>query len=130
MATHSGTLAWKIPWMDKPGRLQSMGSLAVGHDWATSLSLFTFMHWKGNGQPTPAFLPGESQGRGSLVGCCLWGRTVRHNWSDLAAAAVSFTNKTFQERHMALLLHEWQLQILKIIVSFEIGHSFSTWNSV
>ena len=32
MATHSSTLAWKIPWMDKPGRLQSMGSLRVGHD--------------------------------------------------------------------------------------------------
>ena len=41
----------------------------------TSLSLFTFMHWKRKWQPTPVFLPGESQGRGSLVGCCLWGRT-------------------------------------------------------
>ena len=41
MATHSSTLAWKIPWMEEPGRLQSMGSLRVGHDWATSLSLFT-----------------------------------------------------------------------------------------
>ena len=55
--------------------LQSMGSLRVGHDWATSLSLFTFMRWRRKWQPTPAFLPGESQGRGSLVGCCLWGRT-------------------------------------------------------
>ena len=36
-ATHSNTLAWKIPWMEEPGRLQSMGSLRVGHDWATSL---------------------------------------------------------------------------------------------
>ena len=44
MAPHSSTLAWNIPWMEKPGRLQSMGSLRVGHDWATSLSLFTFMH--------------------------------------------------------------------------------------
>ena len=44
MATHSSTLAWKIPWMEEPGGLQSMGSLRVGHDWATSLSLFTFMH--------------------------------------------------------------------------------------
>ena len=38
-------------------------------------SLFTFMHWRRKGQPTPVFLPGESQGRGSLVGCRLWGRT-------------------------------------------------------
>ena len=49
--------------------------LGVGHDWATSLSLFNFMHWRRKWQPTPVFLPGESQGRGSLVGCRLWGRT-------------------------------------------------------
>ena len=57
------------------GRLQSMGSLRVGHDRATSLSLLTFMHWRRKWQPTPVFLPGESQGQGSLVGCHLWGRT-------------------------------------------------------
>ena len=45
------------------------------HYWATSLSLFTFMHWRRKWQPTPVLLPGESQGRRSLVGCCLWGRT-------------------------------------------------------
>ena len=63
MAPHSSTLAWKIPWTEEPGRLQSMGSLRVGHDWATSLSLFTFMWWRRKWQPTPVFLPGESQGR-------------------------------------------------------------------
>ena len=63
------------PWTEEPGRLQSMGSLRVGHDWATSLSLFTFMHWRRKWQPTPVFLPGESQGRRSLVSCCLWGHT-------------------------------------------------------
>ena len=72
MAPHSSTLAWKIPWLKEPGGLQSVGSLRVGHDWATSLSLFTFMHCRRKWQPTPVFLPGESQGRGSLVGCCLW----------------------------------------------------------
>jgi len=61
--------------MEEPGRLQSMGPLRVGHDWATSLSLFTFMLWRRKWQPTSVFLPGESQGRGSPVGCCLWGRT-------------------------------------------------------
>ena len=74
MATHSSTLAWKIPWTEEPGRLQSMGSQKVGHDWRTSLLLFTCMHWRRRWQPTPVFLPGESQGKGSLVGC-LWGRT-------------------------------------------------------
>ena len=75
MAPHSSTLAWKIPWAEEPGRLQSIGSLRVGHNWVTSLWLFTFMHWKRKWQPTPVFLPGESQGRGTLVGCHLWGRT-------------------------------------------------------
>ena len=63
------------PWMEEPGRLQSMGPLRVGHDWATSFSLFTFMHWRRKWQPTPVFLPGESQGWGRLVGCRLWGCT-------------------------------------------------------
>ena len=58
MATHSSTLAWKIPWTEEPGRLQSMGSLRVGHNWATSLSVFTFRHWRRKWQPTPVFLPG------------------------------------------------------------------------
>src|SRR5574337_955276 len=75
MAPHSSTLAWQIPWMEEPGRLQSMGLLGVGHNLATSPSLFTFLHWRRKWQPTPVFLPGESQGRGSLVGCRLWGRT-------------------------------------------------------
>ena len=65
MAPHSSTLAWKIPWTEEPGRLQSTGSWRVGHDWATSLSLFTFMHWRRKWQPTPVFLPGESQGWGA-----------------------------------------------------------------
>ena len=72
MASHSTTLAWKIPWTEEPGGLQSMGSLRVRHDWATSLSLF--MHWRRKWQLTPVFLPGESQGQGSLVGCSPWGR--------------------------------------------------------
>ena len=75
MAPHSSTLAWKIPCTEEPGGLQSMGSLRVGHDLVTSLSLFTFMHWRRKWQPTPVFLPGESQGRRGLVGCHLWGRT-------------------------------------------------------
>ena len=89
MAPHSSSLAWKIPWTEEPGRLQSMGSLRVGHDWATSLSLFTFMHWRRKWQPTPVVLPGESQGRGSLVGYLpsMGLHRVGHNWSDFAAAA-------------------------------------------
>ena len=82
MAPHSSTLAWKIPWTEEPGGLQSMGSLRVGHDWVTSLSLFTFMYWRRKWQSTPVFLPGESQGRGSLVGC----RPRGHTESDTTEA--------------------------------------------
>ena len=74
MAPHSSTLAWKIPWMEQPGGLHSMRSVSQ-----TRLSDFDFtFHFRAlekEMQPTPVFLPGESQGRGSLVGCCLWGRT-------------------------------------------------------
>ena len=79
MAPHSSILAWKIPWTEKPGRLQSVGSLRVGYNWVTSLSLFTVMHWRRKWQPTPVFLSGESQGWGSLVGFHLWG----HAESDM-----------------------------------------------
>ena len=111
MAPHSSNLAWNIPWMEEPGGLQSTGSRRVRHDWAPSLSLFTFMHWRRKWQPTPVFLPGESQGWGSLVGCCLWGRTgsdtteamqqqqqqqpavtVRINWDNMKSIKVSGTS--------------------------------------
>ena len=96
MATHSSTLAWRIPWMEEPGRLQSMGLLRVGHDWTTSLSLFTFMHWRRKWQPTPVFLPGESQGQRSLLGCRLWGRTEL----DMTDATYFYFIPTCQEpRH-------------------------------
>ena len=74
MAPHSSTLAWKIPWTEEPGGLQSVHGVAKSQ---TRLSdfLFTFMHWRRKWQPTPVFLPEESQGWGSVVGCHLWGRT-------------------------------------------------------
>ena len=75
MAPHSSTLAWEITWTEEPGRLQSMGSRRVRHNWVTSLSLFTFMHWRRKWQPTPVFLPGKSHGQRSLVGCSPWGHT-------------------------------------------------------
>ena len=79
MAPHSSTLAWKIPWMEEPGRLQSIGLPRVGHDWATSLSLFTFMHWRRTWQPTPVILPGESQGRGAWW-AAIYGVTQSWTW--------------------------------------------------
>ena len=82
------TLAWKIPWTEEPGRLQSMGSWRVGHDWPTSLSLFTFhalekkmathssiVAWRIPGMGEPSELPSVGSYRAG------------HDWSDLAAAA-------------------------------------------
>ena len=73
MAPHSSSLAWKIPWMEEPGGLQSMGSLSRRQLSVTFT--FTFMHWRRKWQSTPVLLPGESQGWRSLVGCRLWGCT-------------------------------------------------------
>ena len=78
--THSSALVWKIPWTEEPGGLQSMGSRRVGRNWATSLWLFTYIHWRRKWQPTPVFLPGKSQGHGNLAGYSPWGlKRVRHN---------------------------------------------------
>ena len=114
MAPHSSTLAWKIPWMEEPGGLQSMGSLRVGHDRATSLSLFTFMHWRRKWQLTPAFLPGESQGRGSLMGCRLWGLTE----SDTTEATQQqqqqlHASNLHQSSILPMVIYMFQFQSLK-----------------
>ena len=89
MASHSSTLAWKIPWMEKSGGLQSMGSLRVRHDWATSLSLFTFMHWRRKWQPTRVLawrIPGTGEPGGLQS---MGSHRVGHDWSELAAAAAA-----------------------------------------
>ena len=90
MAPHSSTFAWKVPWTEEPGGLQSMGSLRVGYDWATSFSLFTFhfhalekeiathssvLAWRIPGMGEPGGLPSMGSHR------------VGHDWSDLAATA-------------------------------------------
>ena len=88
MAPHSSTLAWKIPWMEEPGRLQSMGSLRVGHDWATSLSLFTVMHQRkkmATHSSVLAWRIPETAEPGGLPSMGL--HRVGHDWSDLATAA-------------------------------------------
>ena len=104
----------KIRWTEEPGRLQSMGSLRVRHDWVTSLWLFTFMHWRRKCQPTPMFLPGESQGSGSLVSCHLWGYRVGHDWSDLVAAAAAewlHFHFFFQGRRHETKKRDWFLEL-------------------
>ena len=112
MATHSSTLAWKIPCMEEHGRLQSMGSLRVRHDWATSLSLFTFMHWRRKWQPTPGFLPGESPGWGSLVGCCLWVTQGRTQLKQLSSKLLWRASLVAQRVKNVRAMQEMQVQSL------------------
>ena len=92
MAPHSSTLVWKIPWMDEPARLRSMGLLRVGHDWATSLSLFTCVHWRRKWQPTPVFLPGESQGQRAWWAAVYGVTQSRTRLTRLSSGSNSFIN--------------------------------------
>ena len=122
MATHFSTLTWKIPWTEEPDRLQSMGSRRVGHDWATSLSLFTFMHWRRKWQPTPVFMPGESQGPGSLVGCRLWGRGSLvgcHLWGRTESDT---TEATWQRQH-SYQINKWLNSNFKQRIKTEKWHN-------
>ena len=88
-----------LPWTEEPGGLQSMGSLKVRHNWVTSLSLFTFMHWRRKWQPTPVFLPGESQGQRSLVGCRLWDHTE-----------LDTTEATQQQQQEYYICNNWRIR--------------------
>ena len=94
MAPNSSTFAWKIPWAEEPGRLQSMGLRRVVHDCATSLPLFTFMHWRRKWQPTPVFLPGESQGQRSLW-ATVYG--VAQSWTRLMRLSSSSSRDLFKK---------------------------------
>ena len=94
MAPHSSTLTWKIPWMEETGRLQSLGSLRVRHDWATSLSLFHFHALEKETATHSSVLAWRIPGAGEPGGLTSMGsHRVRHDWSDLAAAAANERDK-------------------------------------
>ena len=123
MAPHSSTVAWKIPWMEESGRLQSMGSLRVRYDWTTSVSLFTFMHWR-KWQPTPVFLPGESQGWGSLVRPAVAQSQIWLKWLSSSSSSRCFTS--------ALPLSPTKHSLISrdnFIHYFTIGH-FRNWHKL
>ena len=124
---HSSTLAWQIPWAEEPGGLQSMGSLRVGHDWVTSLSLFTFMHWTRKWQPTPVFLPGESQGWGNLVGCHLWGHTESNmteaTWQHRELYSISCNNLQWKIIYIYIHITESLCQTPKTNTILQINYN-------
>ena len=126
MAPHFSTLAWKIPWTEEPGRLQSMGSRRIGHDWATSLSLFTFMHWRRKWQPTPVFLPGEIPGMGEPGGLRSMGsHRVGHYWSDLAAVYSHIPKRRDRFGGMIsnICLHYVNYKLVTILIQASVIHT-------
>ena len=89
MAPHSSTLAWIIPWTEEPGRLQSMGSLGVGHDWATSLSLSCIAEGTGN----PLQYSGlENPRDGGAWWAAIYG--VSQSWTQLKRLCSSSSSST------------------------------------
>ena len=111
MAPHSSTLAWKIPWTEEPGRLQSMGSRRVGHDWVTSLSLFALLEKEmaTHSSVLAWRIPGTGEPGGLLS---MGSHRVGHDWSDLAAAAeipVKWNLSTPLAQHTCSL---WGLSLL------------------
>ena len=104
MATHCSTLAWKISWAEEPGGLQSMGLLGVGHDWVTSLSLFTFMHWRRKWQPTPVENP----------------RDGRACWAAIYRVVQSWTRMKWFSSSSILLVVQQQQQNRKTVWSINI----------
>ena len=122
MAPHSSTLAWKIPWTEESGRLPSMGSLRVRYNWVTSLSLFTFMHWRRKWQPTPVFLPGGSQGRGSLLG---WGAVYGVAQSRTRLKWLNNNNNT---KHKTLSkVSKWKRKTLNLSLSPKLMKGETQW---
>ena len=113
LAPHSSTLAWKLPWTEEPGGLQSMGSLGVRHDWATSLSLYfnalekemathsSVLAWR---------IPGTGEPGGLLT---MGSHRVRHDWSDLAAAAA--WNRSYNQHKICKIFWEITMTCYKPI---------------
>ena len=91
MAPHSSIVAWKVPWTEGPGGLQSMGSLGVGHDWAFDFTFTFHFHALEKEMATHSSvlawrIPGTGE-RGGLPS--MGSHRVRHDWSDLAAATAA-----------------------------------------
>ena len=116
MATHSGTLAWKIPWTEEPGRLRSMGSWRVGHDWATSLHFSLSCTGEGNGNPLQCSCLENPRDRGA------W-------WAPIYGVAQSRTRlKQLSGSISSPLKNCWGLGLL--FRSFDIIDLDGTWTLV
>ena len=102
MAPHSSTLAWKIPWTEEPGRLQSMGSLRVRHDWVTSFSLFLSCIGEGNGNPLQCSCLENPRDRGAWW-AAVYGVAQNRTW--LKRLSSSSSTHTQTHRHTDTQTH-------------------------
>ena len=135
MAPHSSTLAWKIPWMVEPGRLQSMGSLRVWHNWMTSLSFFTVLHWRRKWQPTPVFLPEESRGRGGAWWAVIYGvaqsrtRLKQLSSSSSSSCSLALGNDLVCFIYVLCFLHSfsWGFHAFSILLFIPTGIASGDW---
>ena len=116
MGPHSSTLAWKIPWVEEPGRLQSMESLRVRHDWVTSLSLFTFMSWRRNGNPLQCSCL-ENPRDGGAWWAAVCGVTQSRTWLKRLSSSSSSLLEPPSKRHSIMSESLW------------LHGLYSSWNS-
>ena len=112
MATHSSILAWRIPWTEKLGGLQSIGLQRVRQDWRDSIHTHRtdilrskVILWKRKWQPTPVILPGKYHGQRSLVGYSPKG----HKESDTI-------ERLSMELRKNISIYEW-IEIYKDVIS-------------
>ena len=120
--------------MDRGAWLQSMGSQSVGHDWGTSLSLFTFIHWRRKWQPTPVFLPGESQGWGEPVGLPSMGSQsqTRLKWLSMPNFISLFLFSFWSQHNYSQGIFPWPLlsiftALTVAVIAIKICSKLSVW---
>ena len=102
MAPHSSTLAWKIPWMEEPSGLQSMGSLRVRHSWATSLSLFTFIHWRKKCNPRQCSCLENPRDRGAWWAAVYGVSQSRTRLKRLSSSSSSSSSASLETKYGAI----------------------------
>ena len=127
MALHSSTLAWKIPWTEEPVRLQSMGSLRVGHDWATSLSLLCI--GEGNGNPLQCSCLENPRNRGAWW-AAVFGVAQSRTWLKWLSSSSNLSLRCVQQPVVCM----WELDCPRwlgpsvvILASLRVLYFHSMW---
>ena len=123
MASHSSTLAWKIPWMEEPGRLQSMGSLRVGHDFTFTFTFSLSCIGEGNGNPLQCSCLENPRGRRAW-----WADVygVTQSQTQLKWLSSSSSNKEYEEKKV---LEKNEMLVSRYFAPLQISFSLEKWAS-